>query len=331
MGFFVAGTGSALPDHVIDNRAFEAFLDTSDEWITSRTGMKERRISMGEPAWSLGARAAKAALEAAGLAPDTLDMIICSTVTPDYAYPSNACMVQGAIGARGAFAFDVAAACTGSVFALDMARRYLGGPGGDIKTVLVVGCEILSQMTDYTDRSTCVLFGDGAGAAVLQGREGLYGACLGSDPDGARFLYHKQPRHPLPFFGEPAPFDGEPFEAEKPGVTVMNGQEVYKFATRIMPQMVRQACAKAGIAVEELDLLIPHQANLRIINTAVKALGFPDSKTFVNIERIGNTSSATVLIGLDECARSGRLRRGHKVCLVGFGAGLTYGAVAFEY
>ena len=330
MSIIIAGTGSYLPGLVVKNSDFEAFLDTSDEWITARTGMSERRLSSGEPTWKMGELAARKALEAANTAPGEIDLIICSTVTGDYMFPSCSCMIQGALGAKKAFAMDVAAACTGSIYGFDIARRYLAFD--DVSTVLLVGAETLSQIVNYQDRSTCILFSDGAGAVLLKkGSAGAYGSSLHSDPGGAEHLYCKVQRRDTPFYPADAPFDGELFPAQCCGEIVMNGQEVYKFATAAMPMAVREACEKAGFAPKDLDMVLPHQANLRILDTAAKRLGLPMEKICVTIDRYGNNSSASVLICLDECVRDGRIKEGSPICLAGFGAGLTYGAVALEY
>ncbi|MDR2908938.1 MAG: ketoacyl-ACP synthase III [Oscillospiraceae bacterium] len=328
MNIAILGTGRYLPEFVLRNKDFEAFTDTSDEWIVSRTGMKERRVSGGEPAWRMGELAARNALEAAGVSPGGLDLIICSSVTGDFRYPSVACMIQGALGAENAFAFDIAAACTGSVYAMDVARLYLAA--GAVKAVLVVGTEWLTQQVDYADRSSCVLFGDGAGAAVLGRGNGAYGSALFSDPGGAKYLYDAIPRHDYPFLSL-SPCEEAPFPISRAGAIVMDGREVYKFATKAMPRAVLAACEKAGVRLEDIDLLIPHQANLRILETAVKNLNFPPQRVYSNIEKYANTSSATILIGLDECVRAGRLKEGDLFCLVGFGSGLTWGALVAEY
>ena len=330
MSIIIAGTGSYLPERIVTNSDFEEFLDTSDEWIVTRTGMKERRISESEPTWKMGELAARRAMEMSGTAPQDIDLIICTTVTPDYSFPSCACMIQGALGAHRAFAMDVAAACAGSVYGFDMARRYLAFD--DVNTVLLVGAESLSQVANYEDRGSCILFSDGAGSCVLkQGKGGPYGSSIHSDPSGAHQLYCKNPRRATPFYPSDAPFDGELFEAELVGLTFMNGQEVYKFAVAAMPEVVRAACEQAGFAPNTLDMVLPHQANLRILETAAKRLGLPMEKICVTIDRYGNNSSASVLICLDECVRDGRIKEGHKICLVGFGAGLTYAAAALEY
>ena len=329
MSVIIAGTGSYLPERVITNADFEGLLDTTDEWIVTRTGMKERRYSEAMPTWKLGEIASRRALEAAGVKPEELDMIICTTVTNDYAFPSCSCMIQGALGAKNAFALDCVAACAGSVYAVDMARRYLAFD--DIKTVLLVACESLSQVTNYEDRGSCILFSDGAGAAILKRGEGAYGASIHSDPEGAQHLYYKHHRKATPFYPADAPFEDEFFTAEQVGVLMMNGKEVYKFATAAMPEAVEEACQRAGLLPEKLDLVLPHQANLRILETAAKRLGLPMEKLCITIDKYGNNSSASVMICLDECVRGGRIKQGDNICLVGFGAGLTYGAVALEY
>jgi len=329
LSVIIAGTGSHLPDRIVTNFDFEAFLDTNDEWIVTRTGMKERRISESEPTWKMGELASRRALEAAGITPEEIDVIICSTITSDYITPSCACMIQGALGAKNAFAMDIGAACAASIYSFDMARRYLAFD--DVKNVLVVGSETLSQIANYEDRGTCILFGDGAGAAVLKrGNKGAYGASIHSDPDGAQYLYAKNPRKSTPFYTA-APFEGEPFSPIENGALFMNGQEVYKFATAAMPQVIRQACERASFEPVDLDMVLPHQANLRILETAAKRLGLPMEKICITIDRYGNNSSASVLICLDECVRDGRIKDGNRICMVGFGAGLTYGAVALEY
>lgn len=328
MGIRIVGTGCYVPDKVVTNEDFTAFLDTSNEWIVTRTGMEERHISMGQPTWKLGEMACRQAMEAAGVTAGEIDLILCTTVTGDYHFPSVACMIQGALGAENAFVMDIAAACAGTVYALDMARRYL--LTGDVETILLVGAEELSQVTDYTDRSTCVLFGDGAGAAVIKRGNGLFGASLYSDPTGAKLLYSKKPREHPPF-GEYTPLEEELRDFPKENGTYMNGREVYKFATRAMPRAIEAACKKAGVTVGDVDLIIPHQANLRIIESAVKYMGVSMEKVAVTIHKYGNTSSSSIMICLDEVIREGRLLPGQKFCMVGFGSGLTYGALVAEY
>jgi 3-oxoacyl-[acyl-carrier-protein] synthase-3 len=237
--------------------------------------------------------------------------------------------VQGAIGNTAAFAFDISAACAGFPYALDLARNYL--MSGAVKAALIVSAETLTQVTDFTDRGSCVLFGDGAGAAVITAGEGLYGSCLRATGTGSEHLYARRPVAKTPFHGEELTFERDPFPAEAFTVTKMDGHEVYRFATKAMPEAIQKACEKAGIAVGDLDLVIPHQANLRIIKTAMKNLGLPMEKACVNIQNIANTSSATIPICLDECVRTGQLKKGDKFVLTGFGSGLVYGACVMEY
>lgn len=328
-GIKILGTGRFLPENTVSNDDFAAIVETTDEWITTRTGMRTRHLaSAAEPTWYMGAKAAKAALDSAGLKADELDMILITTATPDYATPSAACLIQREISASNAFSIDINVACSGFAYALDMARRYLSD--GDIKNILIVACESLSQITNYEDRSTCVLFGDGAGACVVTCADTRFGSYLRSDASGAHLIYARHPRVGNPFITK----EVEPLYAFDSPVAqgiYMNGREVYKFATRVMPEAVEKACVKAGIKPQELNLIIPHQANARIIETAVKNLGLPEDKVCVNIQDYGNTSSASIAIALDECVRGGKIKRGDLVCVVGFGAGLTYGASVFEY
>ena len=327
-GVKILGTGTYLPERVVQNDDFAAFVDTSDEWIQSRTGMSRRHIaSTDEPVWHMGAKAAEEALRNANLSAADIDMILVTTVTADFSTPSIACLIQGAIGAENAFAMDLNVACTGLAFALDMARRYLAT--GDVGTVLLVCAEQLSQLTNYDDRSTCVLFGDGAAACVARAAEKPFAAFLKSDATGAQHIYSKKKLRSIPFFAGTE--EHEPFPVESTGAIVMNGREVYKFATKAMPEAILNACAKLGVALSDLVRIIPHQANIRILQTAAKNLGLPWEKIHVNIADYGNTSSASIAIGLDECIRGGRINRGDLVCIVGFGAGLTYGACVFEY
>ena len=327
-GITILGTGSYLPDYTLTNDDLASFLDTSDEWIYTRTGMRERRIATSEPTWYLGAQAAKRALLAANVAPNDIDMIILTTATSDYAFPTAASCVQNALGIEHCMAVDINLACTACTFAVDMARRYL--LCGDVKHVLVVNAESMSQRTDYTDRSTCVLFGDGAGAMVLTAADKRYAAYQSNDASGAKYIYYRHLRREYPF-AKSDTSEHDCFPDEKYGSTYMNGREVYKFATRVMPEAVQKACERAGISHEQLDMLFVHQANIRIVETAAKNLGIPMERVFTNIEKYGNTSSATISICLDEAIRSGRIKRGDTIGFVGFGAGLSSGAVVLEY
>lgn len=332
IGISVLGTGRFLPKQRVTNEDFAAVVDTSDEWIRTRTGMQTRHIVTDQPTWRLGANAAKQALDAAKLSPDDIDMVIATTVTSDFSSPAMACLIQKALKIPHAIALDVNVACTAFCFAVDMARRYLAT--GDIRHVLLVSAEALSQITNYDDRTTCVLFGDGAGACVLTANndsQQIYGSFQDCDATGAEFIYAKHSRHTHPFNAVDNNDCEEMFPIEWHDTLYMNGREVYKFATRAMPEAVEKACEKAGISVQDLALIIPHQANLRIVEAASKRLNIDPEKIFTNIEKYGNTSSASCAIALDEVVRSGRLTPGDAVCLVGFGAGLTYGATVFTY
>jgi len=327
-GINILGTGSYSPEMILTNEDMAKYVDTSDEWITTRTGIRQRHISNGEPTWSMGAKAAKLAIEQAGIDINKIGLIITSSTTEDYYLPSSACMIQREIGAIGSMAIDINCACSGFAYGLDMARRYL--LAGDIKYILLVATEALSKITDFTDRTTCVLFGDGAAACVLEASDKLYTSHLGADGSGAGFLCarHHEPTRQLQ--GEPVILeDGLPTEV-KPYI-IQNGKEVYKFATKILPMATTLACEKINLPVTEIDHFVPHQANVRIIETAAKNLGVSMDKFIVNLDMHGNTSSASIPTAFDEAVRNGKIKHGDKVCFVGFGAGLTYGAVILEY
>ena len=329
-GIKICGTGSYVPENIVSNEDFVELVETSDEWIRTRTGIERRHIAGAETTWQMGAQAACEALRQANMDASEIDLLLVTTVTPDFSFPSTACIIQGKLGAKNAFAMDLNVACTGLVAALDMARRYLST--GGVRNVLIVCAETLSQKTDYTDRSTCVLFGDGAGACVVTAEENaVFGSFLHSDSDGTRFLYARHRRVTTPFFAGQQAEVLEPFPVEKQEGIVMKGRDVYKFATKAMPEAVRRACERAGVQVKDIALLIPHQANLRIIETAAENLGIDLQKVYVNIQEYGNTSSATIPVALDESIRAGKLSRGDLLCVVGFGAGLTYGACVLKY
>jgi len=330
-GIDILGTGRYLPEKVVMNEDFTSIVDTCDEWISTRTGMKKRRFAdNSEPAWYMGAMAGEQALKAAGIPALEVDMILVTTVTPDFYTPSTACQIQLTLGAKSAFAFDISVACSGVAYAFDMARRYLAD--GDVKTVLVISTERLSQITNYEDRASCILFGDGAAASVLRASGKRFSSYLKSDMDGSHLLYATRPLREVPFVDNGIPVR-EIFPGQEKGYggIVMGGNDVYKFATRVMPEAVTKACEKLAITPAQLDLIIPHQANYRIIETAMKKLALPMEKCHVNIHDYGNTSSASMAIGLDECVREGLIKRGDMVCMVGFGAGLIYGTCVFEY
>ncbi|SFU56481.1 beta-ketoacyl-ACP synthase III [Alicyclobacillus macrosporangiidus] len=318
----ILGTGSALPARVLTNHDLEKMVDTSDTWIVERTGIRERRIAEpGEATSDYGVQACQRALEAAGVAPEDVGMVICATVTPDMMFPSTASLIQYRIGAVHAGAFDLSAACTGFLYALANAVAMV--ESGMQRYVLVCAADLLSRITDYEDRSTCVLFGDGAGA-VLVGRvpedRGFLAFDLGSDGSGGRFLY-------LPAGGSRQPASAESVAARQHFIK-MEGRETFKFAVKAMASSTERVLDAAGLAREDIDLLVPHQANIRIIDAARKRFGLEEEKVVVTIDRYGNTSASSIPIALDEAVRSGRARAGQLIVMVGFGGGLTWGATA---
>jgi 3-oxoacyl-[acyl-carrier-protein] synthase-3 len=321
----IVGWGKAVPQRTVTNEELAARVETSDEWIRQRTGIAERRIAAeGETTFTFALKAAQAALEVADLDPATLELIIVATVTPDHSFPATACLVQDALGARKAAAFDLSAGCSGFIYGVSLASDLLAA--GAYRCALVVGAETLSRITDWTDRNTCVLFGDGAGAVVLQASEtpgGIVSSVLGADGSGGDLLI-------LPAGGSAAPATAETV-AERQHFIRMQGQPVFRFATRIMPDAVQRVLAQAGLKVEDVTLLVPHQANDRILQAAARGLGLPEARTFSNLARYGNTSAASIPIALCEAIEMGRVRRDDLVVCVGFGAGLTWGAVAVRW
>ncbi len=329
-GIRILGTGSYQPQKKVVNEDFTSFIETSDEWITTRTGMKERFVSNGEPTWFMGSQAAKEAIASAGISPEDIGIIIDTSVSPDYYTPSMSCMVQREIGAVNAMTIDVNCACAGCVYAIDMAKRYLQ-TDENMKYALVVANENLTKITDYTDRSTCVLFGDGAAAVVIErADDGLYSSYLGADGNGAKYLFARSIPPANAFMtGEGRVDDG--FPESNSHYLYQDGREVYKFATKALPNALTKAAEKIDFDLNELDVIIPHQANVRIIETAAKNLGVSMEKFFVNLDKHANTSSASIPIALDEALKAGKIKKGDKVGLVGFGAGLTFGAIIFEF
>jgi len=329
------GWGKYVPEQVLKNDDLDQMVDTSDEWIRARTGISERRIAAeNETTSSMAIQAAWRALETAGLAPAQLDLIIVATATPDHAFPATACLVQDALGARNAAAFDLSAGCTGFVYGLGVAADMIAGDccrpaedgAGRSAAALVIGAETLSRITDWTDRTTCVLFGDGAGAVVLQsnGAEGgLLATRLGADGSGGDLLR-------LPAGGSKEPASHRTV-SQRRHYLEMRGREVFRFAVRAMPDAVRRALAQADLTPADLDLLIPHQANQRILESAAKTLQLPLERVYSNLDRYGNTSAASIPIALCEAADEGLMHRGDIVVCVGFGAGLTWGATALQW
>lgn len=328
-GLKILGVGKCAPENYATNEDYSKIVETNDEWITSRTGIKKRHLTSGEPTFYLAVKAAEQAIERAGIKPEQIGIIIATTITPDYYTPSLSCMVQRNIGA-GCMAIDINCACSGFVYGLDMARRYLL-TDDEIKYALVVSAEELSKITDYTDRSTCVLFGDGAGAVVVEKAENTtYASCLGADGKGACALMARNITTLNPFVKEKVEFE-ENMPAGNKHCLFQDGKEVYKFATRILPEAVLKCCEKAGTDVSQIKCIIPHQANYRIIETAAKHLGVTMDKFFLNLQEYGNTSSASVPLAFCEAVETGAVQRGDLICFVGFGAGLTFGGIVMEY
>lgn len=329
-GIEFLGTGSYVPEFVADNDKFSEILDTSDEWIFPRTGIKQRHIAADKPNYYMGAQAAKKALESAKMSAEDVELIIVSTCTPDFFYPAMSCLIQKLIGAKNAACFDVNSACTGFITSLDIAQKYLDT--GKYKNVMIVSSEKLSNQTDYTDRASSILFGDAAGAVLLKKSDKPFYSFLGAEGDEFEALYCKVHYEAnCPWFGDIDEYYGHRFDTfSKQNFLVQDGKAVYKFAVNAMADAVKNVSAQGGVDVSELDLVIPHQANLRIIEKATELLGIPSEKVYTNIEHMGNVSSACIPVALDELFKSGKVRGGMKICFVGFGAGLTFGAVIAE-
>lgn len=318
----IIGTGSYMPEKVLTNEDLSKIVDTSDEWITTRTGIRERRIAAeGQATSDMAAEAARRALAAAGVAPEEVNLIVVATVTPDMFFPSTACFVQKKIGASNAVCFDISAACSGFLYALQVARHFINT--GNRTTALVIGAEKLSSLINWQDRNTCVLFGDGAGAVVIrraeEGEEApgrVLSTVMGSDGNLADLLK-------VPGGGSACPITAEN-ALSRPNTIHMEGRETFKHAVTRMCQASEQALEMAGLKKEDITLIIPHQANLRIIQAIADRLGLPHDKAFINLDKYGNTSAATIPVALDEANRAGRLKRGDILLLVAFGGGFTW-------
>ena len=322
----ITGWGMYAPERVLTNADLEKLVDTSDEWIRTRTGIRERHVAAAhESTATLAAIAGKRAIAVAGLQPDDIDLILVGTLTPDYWMPATAVLVKEAIGNRTAVAFDVMAACSGFVYAYGTADAFIRS--GQYRNVLVIGAELLTRFLDFTDRNTCILFGDGAGAVVLSASDepggGMAGMELTTDPDGAYMIW-------LPSGGSVSPPSGGTIARGEHYVR-MEGKETYRFATKTLATSALTAIRRAGWDPDEVDLFIPHQANIRIIESVAKGLGLPMDKMYVNVDRYGNTSAASVPIALSEAVDAGRIKVGDKVVIVAFGAGFTSGAAAIEW
>ena len=329
----ITGTGSALPGRIVTNKELEQLVETSDEWIRERTGIAERHVSVGETVVTLASEAARKALEQAGKRAEEIDLILVATCSPEQYLPCCACQVQAAIGAVNALAFDVNAACSGFLFALNTADAYLRT--GLAENALVIGSEVLSKLVDWTDRGSCILFGDGAGAVVVERCEaspGILGRALHSDGTGGGVLQCGARELTTPYARtSAAKMDQKQQTDDREHYIQMDGQEVYRFATRRVPQCIEEALADAGLAVPDIDLFVLHQANARIIDAVAKRLHADREKFPTNLERVGNLSSASIPVLLDEQHRQGKLHRGDRIVLAGFGAGLTIGACVMTW
>ena len=321
----IAAVGSYLPERIVTNHDLEKMVETTDDWITSRTGIKERRVAAADEFTSdLASKAALKAMERAGIKPEQIDLIIVATITPDYPFPSTACLVQRKIGAYRAAAFDIEAACSGFIYALEIGQQFIHSRTSD--TVLVIGAEKLSSIVDWKDRNTCVLFGDGAGAAILQNRPGSHGlltATMGADGNKADLLS-------MPGGGSRCPATVESVN-NRLHFLRMDGKETFKNAVHAMLTAAQESLRRCEIDISRIKVVIPHQANRRIIDAVGDRLGVTPEQVFINLHKYGNTSAASVAIALDEVVHSGRVQRGDLILLVAFGAGLTWGAAVIEW
>ncbi len=360
MGCKITGTGKALPEKVVTNDDLSHIVDTSDEWIVERTGIRNRHIACAETSTDLAAAAGRAALDASGHADDQIDLLICMTITPDSVVPSQACLVKARLGLSNAIAFDLNAACAGCVYGIEVAARMIGASatvglpgaaalhlpsGNPIRRALVIGVDRLSRITDWTDRSTCVLFGDGAGAVVLEwdaDAPGILSGYLQNTDDDTLALVCDQERDLTTFpFGaitqenagaimarsvaEPA----EELDREHRPFISMQGQKIFKWASKAMAEAVRIACERADVRLDEVSLIVPHQANERIIRFAAKKLKLPLELFQISIQDVGNTSASSALMALADAYAAGRINEGDKVVVAGFGGGLTLGAILY--
>ncbi len=321
----ITGTGSCLPDKILTNKDLEKIIDTNDEWIVSRTGIRERRIAAdGEFTSDLATKAARNALDMAGVQPSEIDLIILGTISADYPWPSTACIVQQNLGAKNAAAYDLSAACSGFVYALSMATAQI--ESGQIKKALVIGAETLSRIIDWEDRNTCVLFGDAAGAVVLEaqpGDQGILSTHLHSDGSYFNLLYQ-------PGFGTRHMPTPEAMQ-DRNYFLKMQGNEVFKVAVRMLTEVAQEAVAHNGMTMTDVDLFIPHQANIRILEATAKRLGLPEDKVYINVDRFGNTSAATIPVALDEANRAGRIKPNDILLFDAFGGGFTWGSALVRW
>ncbi|AFK86756.1 MULTISPECIES: beta-ketoacyl-ACP synthase III [Thermoanaerobacterium] len=321
----ILGTGSFVPENKLTNKDLEKMVDTSDEWIVTRTGIKERRIAPQSMTTSyMATEAAKKAIEDAGIEASEIDLIIVATVVPDMNFPSTACLVQANIKATKAAAFDIEVGCSGFIYGLSIAKQFV--ESGTYKTVLVIAADVLSKITNWEDRNTCVLFGDGAGAAIVGPVKEGYGILdnvIGADGNGGMHLY-------MPAGGSRMPASEDTVK-NKLHTIHMNGQEVFKFAVNVMNTATVEVLNRCGLKPEDVDLFIPHQANIRIIDAAMKKLKLSREKVFINLDKYGNMSAASVIVALDEALKAGKIKDGDIILMVAFGAGLTWGSTVIKW
>ncbi|MBE9528363.1 MAG: ketoacyl-ACP synthase III [Proteobacteria bacterium] len=336
----IAGTGSYVPEKVLTNKELESMVDTTDEWITTRTGIRERRIAVSESSTDMAVHAAERALKSAGVSAADIELVVVGTVTPEMTFPSTACFVQSRLGIKsGVPAFDLSAACSGFLYALDVAEKYI--VSGIVKRALVIGVDRFSEIIDWTDRSTCVLFGDGAGAVVLSGTKGKSGIMASNiHSDGRKWdMLYAPGKGRCPFGKENAKKDSdktesakkESAEKETPPYLAMSGNETFKVAVRTMVASIKEALKAAKVSADDVKLLIPHQANQRIIEATRQRLKLPKERLFMNLDKYGNTSAGSIPIALDEAYRQGRIKRGDIILFVAFGGGLTWSSAALRW
>ncbi|WP_159886665.1 beta-ketoacyl-ACP synthase III [Paenibacillus puerhi] len=319
MGVALTAIGTYLPERILTNDELAATVDTSDDWIRSRTGIEERRIAApGETTSTLAVRAARSALERRGLAPERVELIVVATMMPDHPFPSTACLVQHELGATRAFAFDLSAACSGFVYALEVAAQFV--KGGSVRNALVIGSEVISRYLDWEDRSTCVLFGDGAGAALLESADAelLLGGAFRSDGSGKELLY-------MPAGGTAQPATAHTVESRQ-HVLKMKGPELFQEVVPIVCETILDACERTGIALDDIRLIVPHQANVHIVEEIADSLNVPLERFYIHLQKVGNTSAASIPLALEEAVGQGRVEPGDYILIAGFGAGLTCGA-----
>lgn len=321
----ITGTGSYLPEKILTNVDLEKFVDTTDEWIRTRTGICERHVAAdGEDTSDLAVNAAKKAMEMAGVTADELDLIVVGTITGDFPWPSTACLVQDKLGAKNAVAYDISAACSGFIFALDAATKQI--QTGSAQKALVIGAEIFTRVIDWEDRNTCVLFGDGAGAVILEtseGDAGIISTHLHSDGSYWELLYQ-------PGFGARNPASEQGLKDKVPFLK-MQGNEVFKVAVRSLSDVAFEALEANGLTAEDVDLFIPHQANMRILDATAKRIGFKEEQVYINVDRYANTSAATIPIALDEANLAGKIKQGDLLLFDAFGGGFTWGSVLLRW